>query len=330
MKISEVAVLAGVSPAAVSRYFNGGYLSDEKKKKIEEVVSKTGYVPSSSAQSLRTKKNLIIGVIVPKISSESVSKMVNGITKALEGSKYSLILANTDNAYDKEVDYLNIFQTGNVDGVILTATIFTQAHYKAMKKLGKPLVVLSQYTEKFSCVYNDYFHGAYYAVRHLIDKGCRKIAYIGVTKKDQAAGQSRYEGYIKALSDNGIKPDPIIIKEGTFNLDSGTARMKDILEVEPHIDGVFCATDSLAIGAMKVIKEFGLSVPDDIKIIGTGNTQMSELVTPSLSTVKLYYETAGEEACKLLLEMMQGEDVFKQLRLGYRVIERESTNVKQV
>ncbi|MCD8214971.1 MAG: LacI family transcriptional regulator [Clostridiales bacterium] len=325
MKISEVAAMAGVSPAAVSRYFNGGYLSKEKKEKIEQVIAETGYSPFSSAQSLRTKKNFIIGVIVPKISSESISKMVNGITKALEGSKYSLILANTDNIYEKEVDYLNIFKTGNVDGVILTATILTSAHYKAMKKIGKPLVVLSQYAESFPCVYNDDFHGAYYAVCHLIDRGCRKIAYIGVTKKDKSAGQNRYDGYIKALTDNGITPDPVIMKEGTFNLGSGTARMREILESGNRIEGVFCATDNLAVGAMRAIKELGLSVPEDIKIIGVGNTQMSEIVTPALSTVKLYYETAGEEACKLLLDLLSSEKTFKQLRLGYKITEREST-----
>lgn len=325
MNIQEVAKLAGVSAAAVSRYFNGGYLGKEKKAAIEKVVAETGYAPSSSAQSLRTKKNLLIGVIVPKISSESISKMVNGITKALEGTKYSLLLANTDNDYEKEVEYLDIFKTGNVDGVILTGTIMTSSHYRAMKSLGKPIVVLSQNAMDFSSVYNDDFHGAYYAVCHLIDKGCRKIGFIGVTKKDLSAGRDRWEGYLKAMKDNNLPVDPILIKEGDFNIKSGEQKMREILEGGSRPDGMFCATDNQAVGAMKVIRAWGLDVPCDIKLVGVGNSNIAEVVSPSLTSVKLYYETAGEEACKLLLELLQGDKVFKQLRLGYEIIEREST-----
>ena len=103
MNISTIAALAGVSPATVSRYLNHGYVSEEKRKKIQEVIKRTGYTPSSSAQTLRTGRNNLIGVIVPKISSESVARMVDGITEAVSHSSYQVLLANTGNNTAREL-----------------------------------------------------------------------------------------------------------------------------------------------------------------------------------------------------------------------------------
>ena len=132
MTIAEIASRAGVSKAAVSRYLNNGYVSSEKREAIRRVIEETGYVPSQQAQTLRTGKSRMVGVIVPRIDSESISRVVAGISKVLEAQGYRLLLANTDNNIQKELEYLEVFRSGNVDGVILVATILSGAHKQAL------------------------------------------------------------------------------------------------------------------------------------------------------------------------------------------------------
>ena len=144
MNISTIAALAGVSPATVSRYLNHGYVSEEKRKKIQEVIRQTGYTPSSSAQTLRTGRNNLIGVIVPKISSESVARMVDGITEAVSHSSYQVLLANTGNNTERELEYLKLFRVNNVDGVIFIGTLMSKKHLAVMRSYKKPIVLLGQ------------------------------------------------------------------------------------------------------------------------------------------------------------------------------------------
>lgn len=128
MNINEIAKLAGVSRATVSRYLNNGYVSDEKKERIQEVIDRTGYKPSTQAQTLRTKKTRLIGVILPKINSDSISRMVAGISVVLKEAGYQLLLANTENREKEELEYLRLFSENHVDGIILIATIITREH----------------------------------------------------------------------------------------------------------------------------------------------------------------------------------------------------------
>ena len=119
MTIKEIAKLAGVSSAAVSRYLNGGYVSDEKKEQIKKVIDETGYQPSAQARMLRTKKACLIGVVVPKINSESISRITAGIEKVLSERNYQMLLAGTDNTPAKEIEYMRLFENYPVDGIIL-------------------------------------------------------------------------------------------------------------------------------------------------------------------------------------------------------------------
>ena len=131
MTINEIAKMAGVSRATVSRYLNDGYVSEEKKERIAGVIAETGYIPSSQAQMLRTKKTGLIGVIIPKISSDSIGRMVDGIGEELAKEGYQLLLASTNNNEREEVRYLQTFRNNYVDGVILIGTIFRKEHRKA-------------------------------------------------------------------------------------------------------------------------------------------------------------------------------------------------------
>ncbi|CDE69650.1 transcriptional regulator LacI family [Clostridium sp. CAG:277] len=321
MTINEIAKMAGVSRATVSRYLNDGYVSEEKKERIAGVIAETGYIPSSQAQMLRTKKTGLIGVIIPKISSDSIGRMVDGIGEELAKEGYQLLLASTNNNEREEVRYLQTFRNNYVDGVILIGTIFRKEHRKALEELEVPVVILGQQYEGYACVYQDDCHSAR-DVAELLTKSCRHIAYIGVTPKDKAVGAARKKGFQTALSSKGL--EPVAEKQIAFRMEEGYQTMRQIVETIPYIDGVFCATDMIAAGALQYLREVGLE--RKVCVTGMGDSQIATILQPSLSTVHFHYKSSGREAARLLIEMLQkSEDVRKEIKMGYQIIERDST-----
>ena len=144
MNITAFAQYAGVSKAAVSRYFNGGYLSAEKRAQIAAAVEATGYRPSMQAQMLRTRRTRQIGVIMPRLSSESCARMVEGISRVLDDQNYQLLLINTANDNTREVRALDTLRHDTVDGIILIATMFTPEHHAVLQSLHVPVVIVGQ------------------------------------------------------------------------------------------------------------------------------------------------------------------------------------------
>ena len=324
MTINEIAHLAGVSRATVSRYLNNGYVSEEKKEKIQKVIEETGYVPSSQAQMLRTKKTKLIGVILPKISSSTISRMTAGISDVITKYGYMMLLANTNNDEKEQLKYLQLFRDNQVDGIIFIATVFTKKHIKLLKECKVPVVILGQRLSGYSCVYQDDYNASFDITSKMIEKG-KKIGYIGVIEKDEAAGKNRKKGFIDALKHNGIEIDTSLMFEGGFNIENGYENMKLLFEKAPDIDSVFCATDTVALGALTYIKEKNIKVPEQIQIVGTGDTPMGEVVEPKLSTVHFYYKTSGSEAGKTLMDILEtGENVKKEIKMGYEIVLRES------
>lgn len=326
MNINEIAKLAGVSRATVSRYLNDGYVSAEKRAKISEVIASTGYVPSSYAQTLRTNRTGTVGVIVPKISSESVSRMVDGMTGVLAEKGYHLLLGDTNLDVKKELEYLTVFQNRQVDGILLVATVLTPKHARAIRAMDTPLVVLGQETNLCGCVYYDDFGAARALTKLLLSRGRRCVGYIGVGQEDRAAGAARYEGYCAALREEGFSPMAELAYEGNFTVESGYENIARLLDTVPELDAVFCATDNIAAGALLCLRERG-ALPPRVAVCGVGDSQIARLLAPPLTSAHLHYKTGGAEAARMLLGLMEdsGAEVNKCLRLGCVIAEREST-----
>ena len=138
MTITEIAKMAGVSVSAVSRYLNDGYISEEKRQKIKTVIDKTGYRPSKQAQILRTKRSKVIGVILPKISSESIARVADGISSVLSEKGYQMLLASTENNPKKEIEYLNLLKNNPVDGILFSASVYDRGASGSFEKTGDP------------------------------------------------------------------------------------------------------------------------------------------------------------------------------------------------
>lgn len=324
MTITEIAQLADVSKACVSRYFNHGYVSEEKKEKIRKVVEQTGYTPSRGNQQ-QTEKSPTIGVIIPKINSESISRMVSGISQVLNQKGYRMLLADAENDIEKELQYLNSFQQDELAGVIFSATILTEEHFRLLQSLRIPVVILSQEVDGFSCIFHDDYGAAAAMTEQLILHGHRKIGAIMVTANDRAAGNARMQAYQDTLAKNHLEFSSQHVAYSDFTLESGYDAAQKLLEQAPDLDGIVCATDTIAIGAMQYLKGIGKQIPHDIGITGIGHSRMTEIVEPNLTTTHLFYKSTGIEGADMLVKMIEsGIDMKKKLKMGFEVIEQET------
>ena len=326
MTIKEIAQLAGVSSAAVSRYLNGGYVSEGKKEQIRKVIEETGYQPSAQARMLRTKKASLVGVVVPKINSESISRITAGIESVLAERGYQMLLAGTDNTPAKEVEYLRLFENYPVDGIILVGTIFTAGHRKFLKETKVPVVVIGQRTSHANCIYHDDY-GAGKAMGQAVAGFSKKgVAYIGVTRDDKAAGAAREDGFIAGLKNAGV------------TLESGYESALDLLESKCDIDVISCATDTIAAGAIEAIqtylkKQIPTNAADagarmryilentSIRVTGFGDNQMLKAVTGGIPTIHFGYKTSGIRGTELLLDSIERrEQIPIEMKLGFRLV----------
>lgn len=323
MNIGEIAEMAGVSRAAVSRYFNNGYISDEKREAIRRVVEETGYRPSLQAQMLRTRKTGMIGVIVPKIASASIGRVVEGILNVLNDQGYRMLLAVAQNDPQKELEYLAAFDSRQVDGVILSATVFTPGYKKQLKKFSVPVVIVGQQLAGYGCVFHDDYHATYDLTRLLLEKGRRNLGYIGAIEQDRAVGAERHRGFCDAVRDMGHEELGNNYIQADFAVASGYMKTGELLRDHRELDGLICATDAMACGAMQYLQEHRISVPEQILVAGQGDSDSARVTVPPLITVHYSYERSGELAVRMLMEILgQKEAAAREVKLGYRIVER--------
>lgn len=307
MTIKEVAQLAGVSAAAVSRYLNGGPLSQEKKERIAWAIEETGYRPNLMAKTMRTGKVRQVGIIVPRIFSESVNQVMDGIAEELLEKGYLTVLGYSDPRKDRELQYLDMMQSNRVAGIILMATTLSDYKKSALAASSVPLVITGQCIDGLPCVYHDDFNAVRELTELLLKKGRQKIAYIGVYEEDKAAGLARRQGMQQALRDAGLDADNAPRKIADFSAQSGYACMMELLDEHPDLDGVVCATDIIAHGAMGALKARGRRIPEDVSLVGVGDNWSDLVSSPTLTTVHLHQRRCGSEAAQLLLKMI-GEE----------------------
>ena len=325
MNINEIARLAGVSRATVSRYLNNGYVSEEKKKVIRQVIEETGYQPSSQAQMLRTKKTKLVGVILPKINSNTISREVAGISDILTKKGYQIILANTNNDIEEELKYLSLFKDNQVDGVIFIATILTQKHKKMLKEYKVPIVLLGQLLEGYPCIYQDDYKAAAKLTEQMAESG-KHFGYITVTDQDEAVGQRRRAGVEETLQKLEKELKPECVKCGDFTVESGHWMTAELFQENPNLDTVICATDTMAVGAMTWLKENGYRIPEDVQVAGLGDGYLGKIVEPKLTTVHFFYKTSEMEAASMLVGLLESEEtkICKEIKMGCELVLRES------
>ncbi len=321
--ISDIAQLSGVAKSTVSRYLNGGSVGEATKKKIERVIKETGYIPNTFAQSLKAKKPTIIGTIVPRLDSFATSQTLIGIDEQLRELNYQMLISNTSQDLEREIENIYSMARQKVAGIILLATQITDAHLEAFEQLQIPvLLVGQQHEDVFSVIHNDY-DAAYELGRYILANGHRKIAFLGVTEKDIAVGVRRKEGFKRALEE--VDDCEVKFYETSFKIDEAIEKVPSIID-EFHPTILVCATDNIALGAIKAAHLKGIKVPADLSITGFGGYDVTEIIHPSLTTVKFFYADAGKIAAQSMVKLLNGQTIAPVILSKYKITKRESVD----
>ena len=197
--INDIARLAGVAKSTVSRYLNGGNVSEKTKARIRMVIEETNYEPNSFAQSLKAKKTNFIGVIAPTLDSYVTSTVLMAIDEELRKQDYTTLIISTSKHIDREIESLVSLSRQKVDGIILIATGMTEQHIETIRSIQIPVLIVAQEVDQFNCIINDDYHAGFEMGQYIAGKGHQAVAYLGVTESDIAVGQKRKQGILDGL-----------------------------------------------------------------------------------------------------------------------------------
>lgn len=327
--IVDIARLAGVGTSTVSRFLNGGYVSDVSREKIEKAIKETNYKPNNYAQHLKGKRSNLIGIIVPRLDSFAVSKMLNGIDATLKKHDMHMLIHASQQTLDREIESLYSLATQKVAGIALLATEITEKHLETLHKVNIPCVLIGQQHPHFPYVIQDDYHAAYTMGQHIVAQGHTQIAYFGVSELDEAVGIHRKQGFMQAMLEHDL--DPISFVETSFSIDDAEQKALEFLANNNHNTPsiIACATDNIALGVMKAAGALGLSIPKQLSITGFGGYDVSQIVQPHLTTIKFDYEATGIHAATNLIEWIEQRVSSPQYHtMSYDLLIKESVDNK--
>ncbi len=332
---ADVARAAGVSQTAVSYILNGKQqttISDATRRRVLEVIDELGYVPDLTARSLRSRRTMTIGAIIPDITNPFFPEFIRGIQDVAQTAAYDVITYNTDGQRAHELNAVDAARRGRVDGLIMSTYQLTTADLAPTVAQAVPMVLLGEPDDlplpadaPFDRVYVPGDDGAYAVTRHLVTRGHRRIATI-VGSQHLANGERRVAGYRRALEEHGLAFDGSLLRWGDWSESSGFAGMNGLLTVSPRPTAVFAANDLMAVGAMLAAKAAGLRIPADIAIAGYDNVALAHLVMPPLTTLDQHPRQIGNAAARLLLDRLTGgyDGASRTHRAAFDLVIRES------
>lgn len=314
--------MAGVSISTVSNVLNKTRrVSKQTIQKVERIAKELDYQVDPIAKSMKDHKTGQIGVIVEDICGVFYPYIIKGITSLAIEKGYDVIISDAQslNGNEKGVEREGVlfdkFFSARVDGIIFVTAVgietldevFTKIKEKANRRKKTPLVSIERDLTSvgIDSVYYDSFGNAKIAVQHLIDCGCKHIAHISGPVSTYVA-QQRVLGYLSCMSENHFGLDmQKMISYGDYSHQSGYKAMMELLKKYPSIDGLFCANDQMAVGAMKALEQEGKKVPQDVKVIGYDDSFVSTIIEPSISTIHVPKISAGVQAANLLFSLME-------------------------
>ncbi|MCH7409446.1 LacI family transcriptional regulator [Belliella sp. DSM 111904] len=324
--ITDLAKELNVSPSTISRALNNSpFISEERKKVIMDLAKKMNYSPNQLALSLLNKRTKILGVVVPEITSYYFSTAINGIQDKVGSSGYKLMISQSNESFEEEIRLMEAMALVRVDGFLISPSSNTTTfdHFEKIKSSGFPLVVFDRDCLGFEAdkVVVDDYSGAFQAVEYLVKTGCKRIAHIGGAAS-LSTTQHRKMGYLDALAKNNVSiVDELIINGEDSSSESGVTCMLSLLNLEVIPDAVFCYNDAIAIGAMSVIRERGIQIPEEISLVGFDDEPYSSYFKPSLTSVWQPIYDLGLLSAKILLDNLMADNESSSYR--YEVLKPE-------
>lgn len=310
--MKDLAKAAGVSLATISRVFNESEkVKPATRKKVLDIAQKLNYRPNQMAAALRRGKSDSIGVVVPIIDREVFSSAIKSMEEVLSEAGYNIIICQSRESYVKEKQIIDNLKQLKVAGIIISTSKETKKvdHLLSLQDEGIPVIFFDRNIEVStinSVVINNY-NGAYQATQHLIEQGCTRLLHLA-GKEEVVIFQERKRGFLTAVSDNATVVDSSTVIPFDDGQLTGIHQLKSLLNDDKHPDGILANGDIAALVALRIIQEMELKIPQDIAIVGFGDSQFCTYLQPSLSSVNQRNEDIGKLTATTLLKEIKEED----------------------
>jgi LacI family transcriptional regulator len=334
--IHDIARKLNITASTVSRALNDHpRISAETKKAVIKTAQKFNYQPNNIAAALRNGKTNIIGIIVPTADRSFFSSVVRGIEEIANKSRYNVMICQTYDNYEKEVACVDALLNARVDGIIASHGKDTEnfGHFLKVKERGIPLIFFDRSNDELeiSHVVIDDYLGAFKATEHLIQQGCQRIAHFTNFRKISIY-RERLRGYREALLNNGLPFNESLVVESNLQLEDGRTSMEKLLKLKQIPDAVFSASALGAVGAMQVLKERSIKIPQEVALVAFSNESFTSFTDPSLTSVDQHSLRIGNAAAEIFLEEISvGRNKFipQKIVLKPELIIRDSSRKKK-
>lgn len=306
--IRDVARAANVGQATVSRVLNSsGYVKPETRERVLQAAKELGFTPNQVARSLVRKRTATVGLVIPDITNPFFPAVTRGVEDAASEAGFTVFLCNTDNDPVMEAQDVKKLRERMVDGLIFVGTTDRHDLVETLITEGVPVVITDRQLVDLDVdtVLVDNALGALAACRHLVELGHTRIAHAAGHSLTRT-GRDRCAGYRMALEEAGLPYDEALVASGDFTLQSGYRVAQILLGRSPRPTAIFAANDLMAMGVLRAVFEAGLSVPDDLSVVGFDDIQLAGLVKPGLTTVRQPAYEMGRTAMNMLLERITG------------------------
>ncbi|GAB1482944.1 catabolite control protein A [Treponema sp.] len=329
VSIKDIAKRVGMSPSTISRVVNGKkYVNAEKREEILRLIAETGYVPNKAARDMVLKRTFTVGIVIPDTFNMFQRQLFSLIERHLGAFGYQTLFFFVKFEGSSEDECLNRLKAAKLDGVIMLHEIKSLHFYDYLKHIKMPTVLATfeKADKQIPSIHVDEVQAAFDAVLHLTNLGHKRIDMI--SGEPFSFGKQRTAGYYRALDDANIPhASGRVVFAKTYSMEAGVYAMRELLLRDRGFTAVFAATDELAIGAIRVLKDEGIRVPEDVSVLGFDDIDISSYIVPRLTTVRQPLAEIGERTATLLHKCITDDKIAdSNIVLPYELIIRESTN----
>jgi LacI family transcriptional regulator len=331
--IKDIALELGLSPSTVSRALKDHpHINKETKRKVKEVAAKLGYRYNAMAASLRNSRSNTIGLIIPRISKYYQSAVITAIQNKLQEYKYNVMICQSNESLEVEKELVQALYASRVEGLIVSSTLNTVdfSHFDIFSNSNRPLVFFDRVPKEYAGnkIHGDDHKGGYIATRHLLELGCRRIAFIGGLTCCNLYAQ-RYNGYTQALHEYGLKPDESLVHFHDLTSENAQVTSRKIFAQAPYPDAVFACNDTTALVVVQHARTLKIPIPTALKVVGYSNDPLAQIIHPSITSIEQYPYRVGEQSAIMMMNLIQqkikpGND-YLHLDIHVDLIKRRST-----
>ena len=317
--IKDVAELSGLSVATVSRHINNsGYVSDSSREKISLAIKTLQYTPNEVARSLFKKTSKLIGLLVPQIDNPYFNSVIKGVETVCNKKGFHLIVSNVESPQD-EKKYMESFMTNNIAGII-SSTGFSSNHYESIRC---PIIGVDRAKNDFEyAVFYDEKNGGKLSAQAIVDGGCKNVL-VGSGPKDIEVSRDRLKGVLSVLEENKIKYDVYYSED--YDYKSASKFVKYLESSSSKYDSIIACNDLHALCSSLYLNKLGVSIPEDVQIIGYDDTIFSKLSNPNISTINHDGDLLGEKAAEMLIKLIEKKElVNNKIQLFSTLVKKDS------